>query len=155
MEEQVFDGLLPEFCSIVALVENMAQLRDQRSCQRHQLNLDMGLIHPLFKVAMKCRSPHIRRKAVDLLGTVANLEAGWDAPAFKAYAERTIQLEEEGLGLITPDFESLEPSIISESRRIHVLEIWPISETRSTVTFHKRPGGVGSDWIHIKENIAW
>lgn len=155
MEERAFDGLLPEFSSIVALVESGAHLRDQPSHQRHQLNLDMGVIHPLFKVATKCRSPHVRRKAIALLGTVAGLEAGWDAPAFKVYAERTMKLEEEGLGLNLTECASLEPSIISESRRIHVLEIWPAGERCSTVTFRKRPNGVGTDWIDITENITW
>ncbi len=155
MEEVAFDGLLPEFSSIVTLSETMAYLRDQHLYERHQLSLDMGLIHPLFKVATKCRSPHIRRQAIELLGTVASLEAAWDATAFRAYAERTMQLEEEGLDLSSADLKSLEPSIISESRRIHVLEIWPTHERRSTVAFHKRPNGAGTHWIDIIEAISW
>ena len=155
MEEKVFDGLLPEFSCIVTLSEAMASSRQPPFHERHELNLDMGVIHPLFKVAIKCRSPRIRRKAIALLGIAASSEAVWDSPAYKAYAERTMQKEEEGLNLNEDDLDDLEPSVISESRRIHTLEMWPKDEKSSTVTFRTRPEGLGTEWVDVTEVITW
>lgn len=155
MEEKVFDGLLPEFSCIVTLSEAMASSRQPPFHKRHELNLDMGVIHPLFKVATKCRSPRVRRKAIALLGIAAGSEAVWDAPAYKACAERTMQREEEGLNLSEDDLDGLGPSIISETRRIHTLEMWPKGETSSTVTFRTRPDGLGTEWVDVTEVVTW
>ena len=155
MEEKVFDGLLPEFSCIVALSEAMAASHQPPFHQRQELNLDMGVIHPLFKVATKCRSPGTRRKAIALLGIAASSEAIWDAPAYKAYAERTMQREEDGLDLREDYLHDLEPTIISESRRIHTLEMWRKGETSSTVTFRTRPDGLGTEWVDVTEVVTW
>lgn len=155
MNEKVFDSLLPEFTCIVTTSEAMASSRQPPFHERHELNLDMGVIHPLFKVATKCRSPKIRRKAIGLLGITSSSEASWDAPAYKAYAERTMQMEEEGLDLNANDFDDLTPSVISEARRIHSLEIWPKGETSSTVTFRTRPDGIGTGWVDVTEIVTW
>ncbi|KAJ0165466.1 hypothetical protein CTA2_11162 [Colletotrichum tanaceti] len=58
---------------------------------------DIGLVPPLFYVAIKCRVPRIRRQAVELLLMGERHEGLWDAVFSARLAREIITLEERGV----------------------------------------------------------
>lgn len=58
---------------------------------------DIRVIFPLFWVAIKCREPHARRRAVKLLGSLHHQEGSWESTTAAKVAEFVISIEEEGL----------------------------------------------------------
>ncbi|MCJ1308043.1 hypothetical protein MMC25_001693 [Agyrium rufum] len=68
---------------------------------------EMGIICPLYLLAIKCRHPRIRREACDLLKRSTRREGLWNAAAMGAVAERLIEVEEQGWRLDSDLLNSL------------------------------------------------
>lgn len=62
--------------------------------------LDMGIIPPVFSVVMRCRDPVVRRHAIDILRRNTRQEAVWKSTLVARVAQRVVELEEEGLGVV-------------------------------------------------------
>lgn len=90
--------------------------------------IEMGIIHPLYLTAQKCRNPHIRRRAVGLLSSTGR-EGIWDGPFRARIAQRLIELEESGA-------RAMPGGKMPESARIHRTDI---RTDRST----------GRRWMHV------
>ncbi|RAH83196.1 hypothetical protein BO86DRAFT_53618 [Aspergillus japonicus CBS 114.51] len=60
-------------------------------------SLDLGIIAGMFNVAVRCRDPHIRRRAVRVLRASAVQEGVWNSAVVAAIADKWIEIEEEGL----------------------------------------------------------
>lgn len=63
-------------------------------------SLDLGIIAAMFNVAVRCRDPHIRRRAVRVLRTSAVQEGVWNSAVVAAIADKWIEIEEEGLDIV-------------------------------------------------------
>ncbi|OJJ96627.1 hypothetical protein ASPACDRAFT_1859300 [Aspergillus aculeatus ATCC 16872] len=64
-------------------------------------SLDLGIIAAMFNVAVRCRDPHIRRRAVRVLRASAVQEGVWNSAVVAAIADKWIEIEEEGLDIVT------------------------------------------------------
>ncbi|PWY79247.1 hypothetical protein BO70DRAFT_363006 [Aspergillus heteromorphus CBS 117.55] len=68
--------------------------------KKKTFSLDLGIISGMFNVAVRCRDPVIRRRAVRVLRASAVREGVWDSVVVAAVAEKWIEIEEEGLGVV-------------------------------------------------------
>jgi len=74
-------------------------------------SMELGVIHPLFFIAWKCRDWKLRRRAIAELRKCGK-EGVWEGPIMAVVAERIAQIEEQGL----------EPgAMVPEAFRIHDL----------------------------------
>jgi hypothetical protein len=92
--ETIFDEHYGHFLSIIQQAEVMIQNegKGQRE-SRPRTRLLSYLSQPLFFTAMKCRDPHVRRKAIQLL-SLTGKEGPWDAEILAAVATRAMEIEE-------------------------------------------------------------
>lgn len=77
---------------------------------------DTGVIFPLFWVAIKCRDPRARRRAVHLLGSMHHQEGVWKSISAAKVAQFVIAIEEEGL---PAEFSQYQ---IPETARVHLVQ---------------------------------
>lgn len=134
--EGKFDSFQPHFQSIVDLGREVvgdeerraAERRcpDPRTCRHHKdhdsdifggyeyaanhikpsFSADMGIVPPLYVVATKCRSPIIRRQAIQLLRSSSRREAMWDSELSARIGTWIMGIEEEedpAATVVTPD----------------------------------------------------
>ncbi|PYH97889.1 hypothetical protein BO71DRAFT_317559 [Aspergillus ellipticus CBS 707.79] len=89
-----------EYCSLfeqmVALGESIIESPARE--MKQTFSLDLGIIPTMFNVAIRCRDPFIRRRAVNVLRASAVQEGVWNSGVVAAVAEKWIEIEEEGLG---------------------------------------------------------
>ncbi|KAK4237832.1 hypothetical protein C8A03DRAFT_15666 [Achaetomium macrosporum] len=127
--EMHFDKFVPYFKGIVDLALEVvgdeerqaaakrcpdpAFCRHQHRCQpdifggheyaaRHikpSFSADLGIVPPLFVVATKCREPHIRRQAIQLLRSSARREGMWDSELAARIGIWIAEVEEEDVDL--------------------------------------------------------
>jgi hypothetical protein len=91
----------------------------------YSFQFEMGLIPPLYFVAVKCRSPIFRRRALALLArTTPRREGFWDANMIIAVAERVVEIEEECLSAFKglAGWDDLEGDLSNTSRNFESLE---------------------------------
>lgn len=55
---------------------------------------DLGIVPPLFVVATKCRDPHLRRKAIQLMRSSSRREGMWDSEMSARISQWVMQIEE-------------------------------------------------------------
>lgn len=112
---------------------------------------EMGIIPALYFTAIKCRSPSLRRKAIDMLKKVMPRREGlWDARVLAGIALRVVEIEEaEGCS------EDMWPA---EARRIHAIYLTPNYypvDRRQEVILTWRPGGPMGEWQQVVEKIIF
>lgn len=130
--ETQFDVFQPQFQMIVNLglevvgdEERRAtekRCRNPRTCQHHKdhipdifggytyianhikpsFSADLGIVPPLYVVATKCRSPVIRRQAIQLLRSSSRREGMWDSELVARIGTWIMDIEEEEDTLVTP-----------------------------------------------------
>ncbi|KAH8700148.1 hypothetical protein BGW36DRAFT_395302 [Talaromyces proteolyticus] len=108
--EMVYDEYNSKFTEIVTKLSDIISLRnipvhyipDFKNCHIGPYNFcaDIGLIAPLYYIAVKCRVPSVRRAAINLLNMAPHREVLWDGVAVAAAAKTVVNLEELGW---TPD----------------------------------------------------
>jgi hypothetical protein len=96
VSEMVFDQLTSKFERILTLAERLIQ--NTRSRGILVLSFDIGVLAPLFLVALKCREPIIRRKAIALLKRAPEREGIWYRDSVVEFAELKFEMEERGRG---------------------------------------------------------
>jgi hypothetical protein len=67
-----------------------------RDRQNSSFTVDMGYFPPLYYTALKCRIPHLRRRAVKLLQHSRHTEGFWRGPLLARIATHIIDMEEKG-----------------------------------------------------------
>lgn len=67
-----------------------------RDRQNSSFTVDMGYFPPLYYTALKCRIPHLRRRAVKLLQQSRHTEGFWRGPLLARIATHIIDMEEKG-----------------------------------------------------------
>lgn len=94
MYETTLDNFLPIFQSMVDHASRVIAAESKGT--RPVFIFETRVIPQLFFVATKCRHPVIRRQAISLLRTGAEIENTWKADTLADIAERVVGTEESG-----------------------------------------------------------
>ncbi|KAK4043480.1 hypothetical protein C8A01DRAFT_32410 [Parachaetomium inaequale] len=71
---------------------------------------DLGIVPPLYVVATKCREPHIRRQAIQLLRSSARREGMWDSELTARIGIWIAEIEEEDVDLFDGGYANTIPT---------------------------------------------
>jgi hypothetical protein len=125
--ESTFDDFEDDFEDMVFKVEQMTTalaMPEQRPLEDEAtpFTMELGIVHPLFFVACKCRDWSLRRRAVAQLKR-AGKEGVWEGPIVAVLAQRIMELEEEGLenGQFVPEqnrFHEIKKNVDYDGRQI-------------------------------------
>ncbi|KAJ4320383.1 hypothetical protein N0V84_005877 [Fusarium piperis] len=99
-DEAYFDAFVEDFTNIVNQAGELLS-----STATSQFSVDIGTVPLLYYVALKCRHPLVRRRAVTILTAAPRREAVWDSIGASLVVEEVIRAEEEGLGQVCTQFD--------------------------------------------------
>jgi len=144
--ETTFDAFLDDFEDIVSKVEQMSSaltLADAQPLDTEKIpfTMELGIIHPLFFVASKCRDWGVRRRAIAQLRK-AGKEGVWEGPIMAILAERLMQLEEQGVrhGDLIPErnrFHDVRKNVIYDLRQISFEATRAMDDTWKHFSIHR------------------
>ncbi len=150
--ETSFDVFLPEFDDMVTRIEDLADSLALREAlplddESTPFTMEMGILHPLFFIATKCRNWTVRRRAVSALKR-GGREGIWEGPIVALIAERIMEIEEADVvpGDVIPeanrvhsirkDVDYAGRQVLMEAKRSVDLEEWKVWEViRESVKF--------------------
>lgn len=89
------DSYTPDFERILEIASELEAVLPKKC--RHASTLDMGIVSPVYFVALKCRHPSMRRRAVHTLRDCGIQEGAWNSRTMAALAESIMFVEERGL----------------------------------------------------------
>ena len=119
-----------EIVDVATSIVESQQDEDERSVQKPVFQLDQSIIGPLFSIAQRCRDPKLRRRVIALLRSRHRQEGVWDSRLTARAAERIMNLEEEGLGIIKCAAD------IPDHRRISGINVaFNLQARRGCITF--------------------
>ncbi|KAH7128910.1 hypothetical protein EDB81DRAFT_808492 [Dactylonectria macrodidyma] len=141
--EMAFDAHTANFEAIIAqsqvfhdtiFATDFANTRLEHIQNATSFTADRGWIAPLYFTAIKCRVSHIRRQAIQLLGSTASREGLWDAEVVASVAQEIVRLEENPSCVpvihpkdVAPDLadlsHELKRRVVPEERRISQVEV--------------------------------
>ena len=104
-----FDMHEKTFQEIVSLGQSVVDANS-----RPGFTFDLGIVAPLYWTASRCRNPSIRRQAIAILRSSPRVEGVWESGRAAKFAEKLIEIEEEGLGIVTSSDQ------VPESARIRI-----------------------------------
>ncbi|KAJ5908232.1 hypothetical protein N7495_000914 [Penicillium taxi] len=93
-------------------------------------SLDLGIIGAMFSVAARCRDPLIRRRAVSVLRAAGVQEGVWNSYVVADFAEKWIEIEEEGLDVV-----ECSADIPASARLSYFLPVFDIDKCSAVVYF--------------------
>ncbi|KPM38202.1 hypothetical protein AK830_g8352 [Neonectria ditissima] len=91
-DEMAYDDFFLDFTDIVERTESLL------SSSSTKFSVDIGVVPLLYYVALKCRHPQIRRKAIGMLTSTPRREAVWDSLGAACVLQEVVHVEEKGLG---------------------------------------------------------
>lgn len=134
-----YDTFKADFESMVGLAWQILHASEAHSLQPSVVSFDMGLLPPLFFIALKCRHLRTRRRAIGLMRLVPEREGMWLRDPIVEYAEWKVEQEEIGRGLLD------EEDILPEATRIYGETIsQAVVDGKSVGVFCFRRGAVDS-----------
>ncbi|SPQ18419.1 7320f4d4-7f59-4fb8-9880-eadbd3543a1c [Thermothielavioides terrestris] len=120
-DETVFDLRTQGFSNMLAqaveLFRQWTQLtsappgNNRQQTPNLSFTLDMGHVPPLYYVALKCREPRLRRRAIELLMSMPHKEGVWDGEV-AAYVARQVMEMEEGGESYDNGYAEVEPASV-------------------------------------------
>ncbi|KAK3618232.1 hypothetical protein LTR56_024776 [Elasticomyces elasticus] len=152
--DSYLDNFMADFEAGVTLGEEIqrnAATIEQRRTNQPSFLFDMELVSPLYYIAIKCRDPNIRRRAIALLRQTRRREGLWDSNMAAAIAERIAALEE--VNLSTLDGSELP----AEEDRVHNTEISTmVSENphEHTLRYYSKAYGLDKEFKVWTERIV-
>ncbi|KAJ5999277.1 hypothetical protein N7451_007087 [Penicillium sp. IBT 35674x] len=93
--ELVYDSHMSDFAVIVENASLFLAASGGPDCVQPPFTFEMGLGLPLFLTAVKCRDPHLRRKALQLLRQAPPIQALFTCTPVALMAEKCMKLEED------------------------------------------------------------
>jgi cholestenol Delta-isomerase len=115
-QEILHDAYSHKYEEVLALAEGLL-LKGRASLSAASSNrffcFDIGVIFPLFWVAIKLRQPQSRRRAVELLSSMRHQEGAWKSSSAAKVARFVIDIEEEKM--------SKDDCYIPEIARVHLV----------------------------------
>jgi len=155
--EIAFDSYYKEYADLVDIAEvaitEYEETKDSKD--RTDYSFKTQYITPLYVVAIKCRNPKLRRRALELVKRAPQRKGFWSTDVVVRIAERIIELEERGIEDLTDETGELVPS---ESSRFHFVSVNPPATTDGsrkiiltcTRMLEEPPGG----WKIIQEDLT-
>ncbi|ETI22518.1 hypothetical protein G647_06593 [Cladophialophora carrionii CBS 160.54] len=144
--ESTFDAFQDDFEDMVSKVEQMTTalgMPEQKPLEDEAtpFTMELGIVHPLFFVACKCRDWRLRRRAVAQLKR-AGKEGVWEGPIMAVLAQRIMELEEEGLveGEFVPEenrFHEIKKNVDYDGRQILFEATRALDPTWKTFSVHR------------------
>ncbi|KAI9758660.1 MAG: hypothetical protein M4579_002908 [Chaenotheca gracillima] len=119
-----------------------------------RFSFEMGINPNLFVVAVKCRDPTLRRRAVALLRSSSRHEGTWDGPTAASVAEKVIEIEEVAAAEIAERAVEYAGDVPEEKRVVGVYTKAEMDKSRVRLTLIFREpdeDGVGWHWRETKD----
>lgn len=98
--ECLWDSYLDDFERLVGLCEGVVpglRMIGPTAKVTKTFTLDTGVIPTLYFTVLKCRDPHLRRKALALLEGCKHQEGAWNGPLIAHCAEKVVKVEERDI----------------------------------------------------------
>lgn len=144
--ETCYDGFKPEFDDMITRVEKLfgtLALVDARplDVETTDFCMELGLIHPLFFIATKCRDWNLRRRAVAQLRK-AGKEGVWEGPIMAVLATKLMKLEEQGIarGTTVPErnrFHEVKKNVDYDNRLVLFEASQPLDAKYENWHYHR------------------
>lgn len=145
------DADVPLYDRAVCLAESIHEC--STSTSPSTFLFDMQLISPLYLVAIKCRHPALRRRAIAVLRRFVRREALWDSHMAAAIAERIMEIEEMEMDVFDGSVLPREEVRVCNAN----IDSAPgLNPSGNRVTFCTRPEGVKgrlcvwTEWIEYR-----
>jgi hypothetical protein len=151
-EASIFDQYDTEFDEIVTLAATVVWVRNTASCHILKFSLNMGVIHPLYWTAIKCREPWIRQRAMSLLRSITFQEGVWDAAAQAGIAEVAIAREQQYC--VDGPLTGWRPPEFARAHSVGTTVLDPVRRV-AEVSVSQRLGGLDRPWTEHLEWIKW
>ncbi|KAF2669050.1 hypothetical protein BT63DRAFT_455026 [Microthyrium microscopicum] len=163
--ELLWDTYRSDFAHMLDLVANTISDRQRfPDAASKSFAFEMPIIPILHMVALKCRWPLLRRRAIDLLCTCPEREAMFQARYSRILCQHIMKIEEENLPK-GPDGDPNENTVPLEKDRVWRMDVPPLASTRHgrAVNFMQKPEGVMGRWqirteyinVNNLEMIQW
>ena len=114
---------------------------------------DMETVSPLYLIAIKCRHPLIRRRAIAVLRRRVLREGLWDSGKAAAIAERIVEIEEAELEVLDGSVLPREEVSVRNCRIYSGPGVGDLGGRGHRVTFYTMPEGVGGRWGVWEEGL--
>ncbi|GJC80319.1 aspercryptin biosynthesis cluster-specific transcription regulator atnN [Colletotrichum liriopes] len=114
--------------------ELMDELEELARSTYRRFSVDLGVIPLVYYVAVKCRHPTTRRRAVALLESSPRREAMWDSLAAARVSREWVRIEEDGLQHVE------DAADVPAEARLDTLVSWVDLEARKAHLMAKRQG---------------
>lgn len=156
--ECAHDAHIQAYTMAVSLAEQLPALaivHTQSARHTNTFTLDVELIGPIHWVAIKCREPTVRRRAIAVLRGMHRREAMWDSKMAAIIAERVVAIEEEALlgGLGNGEMLLLP----GEEARVHYshTDSWAgVSGDGFEIMHRLKSGGIWEEWVERWERFV-
>jgi hypothetical protein len=156
--EDKWDAHLSDFEEVIRITESLIPSGNAATDLKGippAFSFETSLIDPLTIVAFKCRWPHVRRKALDLLLRVPRREYFFDAVHTHIVLSRIMDIEEASLNL-PPDVIPPENALPPASARVSYffMSSQPVAEDDVyEITFLMKQNGTDAEWHFRKEHM--
>lgn len=144
--ESTFDAYRADFEDMVSQVEQMTTALGMAEAKPLEVEctpftMELGIVHPLFFIACKCRDWDLRRRAIAQLKR-AGKEGVWEGPIMAVLGRRIMDLEEVGLfhGQVVPEsqrFHEIKKNVEYESRQIFMEASTALDSTWKNFSIHR------------------
>lgn len=138
-----------EYCShLVASLGTLFGSRhpDSSYLWNKHVSYDLGIIAPLFWIAVKCRHPLIRRESIAVLSSCNRREGKWSSIGAALVSQIVVDLEEK-----TPD-PILTAADVPEANRVHLIEPRVNTQTRQ-IELHLWRRGDNGAWAAVVQSL--
>jgi hypothetical protein len=150
--ESTHDTHLPAYTAAVDLAEQLPALASSHALSdrySRTFTLDVEIVGPIHWIAIKCREPSVRRRAIRVLRGMHRREGMWDSTIATVIAERVVAIEEVGL--------LGDGGLPKEEARVHYSFTgnWSgVTSDNYSITHRMKPQGVYSDWCDRVEHFV-
>lgn len=134
-----YDAFRPNFESMVANAWQVLQGLDAIGPRPPKISFDLGLLAPLFFIALKCRHLQTRRRAIALMRLAQEREGLWLRDNIIEYSEWKLEHEEAGRGDLDED------AVLPEESRIFgetVSQVIVDGQPVRVLCFYRGPPGI-------------
>jgi hypothetical protein len=152
--EMACDVHLEDYELLLDSAESLISSMPPQNC----FTFEMGYIAPVYFVALKCRYPTLRRRAIKLLADFPRQEGLWHSTRAASIASRVAAIEEAHIPPEILADPTTGPDIIPAHSRIHdaiIVSNVLYNPCRSLITFSQRVNEPDGGWCFWQEEIPW
>lgn len=144
--ETRYDKAIASFRDVVEFSENLSSALFQETSNA-SFSLDLGYLIPTFFVAIRCRDPSIRRRALAVLRAYPRHEGAWQSGPAAVIAESWMGVEETGLG------EAEDAAHIPEDQRVVLMKVH-VQKSYGQARLRFQLAGANSSRI-VERIVSW